>query len=260
MAPGLTRRAATLAFAVGQVALPGLLFANGFEPAQAPRPSAGPTPVEPAGYAFIIWGLIYLCALAYALYQARPTLAGDPLLARIGWLTAGGYGLTCLWLVVARVGPLWATVPVIAGMLCLLASAFLIACRWPGRASAGRRWLVTTPLALFAGWLTAATFVNAAEVLPLYGFGRFGLSVEAFSLGIVAAASLLALVILRLSRWNLAYGLTVTWALGGIVVANLQRDLSTAVALLAGGIALGLLVALAIMAARMMTTRRGRMA
>lgn len=260
MAPGLPRRAANLAFALGQLALPGLLFADGFEPARAPQPATGPTPVEPAGYAFAIWGLIYLGALAYAAYQARPALAGDPLLARIGWLTAGGYALTCLWLLVARVGPLWATVPVIAGMLCLLGSAFLVACRWPGRAPAGRRWLVTTPLALFTGWLTAATFVNAAEVLPGYGFGRFGLSVEAFSLAVIAATSLLALVLLRLSRWNLAYGLTVAWALGAIVVANLQRDLSTVVALTAGGIALALVAALAVMAARMLAERRGRVA
>jgi hypothetical protein len=205
--------------------------------------------VEPAGYAFVIWGLIYAGSLAYAVYQARPAKAEDPLLRRIGWLTASGFLLTCIWMLVARFGPLWATVPTIIGMLSLLGASFVVAARWDHRQQAltrSHRWLVITPLAIFNGWLTAAVFVNAAEVLPRYGFGRLGLPLEAFSLVVLGAAFLLALVVLRLARWNPAYGITVVWALLGIIVANIERELSFVVAIAAGCAAVALLAVLAL--------------
>jgi hypothetical protein len=233
------RRLANLLLAVIQAAIPALVFQGGFRTAPTGLPEPGPTPVEPAGYAFIIWSLIYAGSLAYAVFQALPRNAESPLLRRIGWLTASGFLLTSSWMVFASFGPLWATVPTMIGMFLLLAAAFVIAARWEDQAGrGGRRWFVVLPLALFSGWLTAAVFVNPAEVLPRYGFDRFGLSVEAFSIVVLGGAALAALTLLRLTRWNLAYALTVMWALAGIVVANVQRELSPAVAGTAAGIAL----------------------
>ncbi|WP_205745701.1 hypothetical protein [Egibacter rhizosphaerae] len=37
--------------------------------------------IDPAGYAFAIWGLIYVASLAFAIYQARPVRAHDRVLA-----------------------------------------------------------------------------------------------------------------------------------------------------------------------------------
>jgi hypothetical protein len=61
------------------------------------------TPViEPAGYAFIVWSVIYLGSIVYAVYQFRPARREDPLLRRIGWWTASAYLSVAAWLVMAR--------------------------------------------------------------------------------------------------------------------------------------------------------------
>jgi hypothetical protein len=52
--------------------------------------------VEPALYAFAIWGLIFGPSLAYAAYQALPANRGNPLLLRGGWFTAAAFFCTGL--------------------------------------------------------------------------------------------------------------------------------------------------------------------
>lgn len=42
------------------------------------------SPVDPAGYAFGIWGLIFLLALGYAGWQVLPPQRENPLLRGIG--------------------------------------------------------------------------------------------------------------------------------------------------------------------------------
>ena len=53
-----------LVFAAAPFLTPGF---NGFEPSQFPVPQDDP-PVQPAGYAFSIWGLIYLWLIAGAVF------------------------------------------------------------------------------------------------------------------------------------------------------------------------------------------------
>lgn len=80
-------------------------------------------PATPAGYAFAIWGVIYLGALGYAIYHALSSNAHDTLLQEIGWLTAAVYLLCIAWLLAARCGPAWMTVRIILGMLGCLGAA-----------------------------------------------------------------------------------------------------------------------------------------
>ncbi len=213
------RQLAVLAGALGQLLLPPLLFAGGFEAGAASAPVlVEPNPAVPAGYAFAVWGVIYLGSFAYAVLQATPARVQDPLFRRIGVLTAAGFVACCLWLFAARDLP-WATVPLIAVMLVVLGRAFVITARTPDL-SRTRRLLVLAPLGVYAGWLSAATFVNLAEVLPGYGFDRLGLTAEAFGLVVIAAAAATALTLTLLSRGAVAYVLTVLWALVAVAVNN----------------------------------------
>ena len=41
--------------------------------------------ITPANYAFVIWGLIYLGLISFAVYQALPSQRHNPLLQRIGY-------------------------------------------------------------------------------------------------------------------------------------------------------------------------------
>ena len=221
MDESLIRRGAILLLAVAQLMAPLLLFPGNFKDQTAKPPLVVETnPATPAGYAFAIWAVIYVGALVYAIYQALPSNAHDALLQRIGWLTAAGYLLCVGWLLAARFGPGWMTVPIIVGMLPCLGAAFLIAARWPESHGATRHAVLLVPLAIYVGWLSAAAFVNAADVLPGYGFDRFGLSAHAFGVLVVVAAGLLGLAVTLYTSAYPPYVLTLLWALVAIVANN----------------------------------------
>ena len=79
--------------------------------------------IEPAGYAFSIWALIFILSLGYAVYLAMPSRREDPLLRRIGPFTAGAFFCTGMWSVFVALGQF------------LLAQAMLLARRLPATRS-----------------------------------------------------------------------------------------------------------------------------
>ncbi len=241
--------------AVQQIVAPPLLFGDDFN-----GQFAGPqldSPSEPAGYAFAIWGVIYAGCLAFALVQLSPRWRQHPLVARIRLPAILLFAGSTLWLAFARLGPSWATVPVIWAMLACALACVLPLARAPDlprtlKLAAG--W----PLAIYAGWLTAAAFVNSATILPAWGTGTAGLGVEGLGVLMVAGAAALGVALLAALRGALPYALAVGWALVGIIVANRapggsEPVLWTAVA--ATGL---LLAALALIRARRRAPAPGR--
>lgn len=209
---------AVLLLALLQPATTALLFANGFEVGRARPPvPLGDNPAVPAGYAFAIWTPIFIGSILFALVHALPANRADPLFRRIGWASAAGFALCSAWLVAAAT-LVWPTIPVIVAMLAMLGFAFVTAAR--AGLARQRNWLVTAPLALYAGWLTAATFANIGSVAPGYGFDRFGLSAESFGIGMIAAASGVGIAVARAGRWHPVYIGALLWALIAIVVRN----------------------------------------
>jgi hypothetical protein len=215
------RQGLTLLFAAGQVILPLALFAQGFNTDKA---SVGqvpdPNPATPAGYAFAVWGVIYLGAAAFAVVQALPSQKENPVFRATGWWIAGGFLLCCVWLLAARFGPVVATVPVIFAMLLVLGRAFILARNWPGGVTRLQWLTLVLPLGIYVGWLSAAAFVNAADVLPAYGFNRLGLSAEGYGLVTILMSSAVALFFAVKTRGFLPYVATVVWALTAIIAAN----------------------------------------
>lgn len=197
---------------------------NGFPPEIFPIPQVNP-PVQPAGYAFSIWGLIYiwLCAhVGYGLWSRRD--AGVWVKPRIGLLLALGPG--AFWLALANSAPIAATV-LIFWMLFWSLYAFITS------SAEKDRWFLQAPIGVLAGWLSAASFVSLGLVLA--GFGV----VSQVPAALLALAGLLLLGLFVQSREPTAieYGATLIWALIGVLVANLGRDwgvqAATVVAILA---------------------------
>jgi hypothetical protein len=209
----------TLLFSVTFVASP--LFTSpfsGFSEDQLPIPQIDP-PIQPAGYAFSIWGLIYGWLLVSAIYGVwkRP---GASAWNRVRLPLLISLALGTPWLAVANVSPIWATVLIFA-MAVPAIVAVLVAPK------ADRYWL-RAPVSIYAGWLTAAAFVSLGSTAAGYGvlMGAVGWAY----LGIIAALGVAIFTQLR-SRAP-GYGLTLIWALFAIIVAN-GTDL-LGVSLLAG--------------------------
>ncbi|KPP85547.1 MAG: PEP-CTERM motif [Rhodobacteraceae bacterium HLUCCO07] len=199
----------TLTMAVGFALVPFLTSGfNGFTPDQFPVPQTDP-PVQPAGYAFSIWGLIYIWLIAGAGYGLvkRPDAPGWHA-ARPALLVSLLIGM--FWIPLAQISVPWATV-MIWLMLVTALAALLRAHRQD------RLWL-REPIGLYAGWLTAASAVSVG--LMLAGYGVTGPTVAA--LVALVLALVIATAITRARPDTLAYPLGVIWALIGVVVQNLE--------------------------------------
>jgi hypothetical protein len=178
---------------------------TGFDPAQLPIPVDDP-PIQPEGYAFAIWGVIYLWLLALAGFglirrdSARDWDAGR-------WPLFISLGIGASWIAVALAAPVTATVLIWA----MLGGAVWALVRAPSR---DRAWNAL-PLGLYAGWLTAAACVALGTVAMGYGLGDQ--IVTSWIMLLVALALSVALT-LRLAVPT--YPIAVAWALAGIVAAN----------------------------------------
>ncbi len=174
---------------------------------QLPIPQTDP-PVQPAGWAFSIWGLIYGWLIVSALYgviRRADAPAWRP--ARRWLLLALAVGTP--WLAIAQASAIWAslTIFIMAGGAI---AAFLAA------PDDDRGWL-RIPLGLFAGWLSAASFVSLGVTSAGYGlvFDSTG-----WALFCIIAATALALLVQSRRPRAAEYGLTVSWALFAIWMQN----------------------------------------
>ncbi|WP_397542212.1 hypothetical protein [Roseovarius salis] len=218
---------AALAFALSPLTTAGF---NGFRPDQFPVPQVDP-PVQPAGYAFGIWGVIYLWLLAGAVYGLLKR-AEAPGWDAMRWPLIASLVFGAAWIPVAQLSPVQATVMIWA----MLGTALwaLMAC---GRAD--RAWL-RTPVALYAGWLTAASCVALGLVLAGHGV----MTGQSAAIVMIGVALVIGACVVAARPDAPEYALALAWALVGVIVDNLDPLNMPVLALCIAGVALlGALVA-----------------
>lgn len=195
---------------------------TGFDPAFFTTTLERP-PVQPAGYAFSIWGLIYIWLIAAAVFgwlKRREDAGWDA--TRLPLLVSTGIGAT--WIAVANTSPIAATLLIFAMLITALMALF--------RAPISDKYWLRAPLGLYAGWLSAASFVSLATILA--GYGIFSREAAGW-LGLLGA--LAVAVTLANNLRAPGYGIAVIWALIGIIVAQWQSDTLLAGAAAGGAVA-----------------------
>lgn len=175
-----------------------------------------PTPLTPAGYAFSIWGVIFLSLLAYAVWQLLPAQRRHPLPDAVARPLVLANGLTGLWLVVFAYELLPLSVAVMLGILAGLAVVYGRVRHVASRGEAPA-W-VNIPFGLYLGWISVALVVNATVALGTRWqvSEAKGIEIAIVLVGIVAG---LALNVTRRFR-ELAYPAAVAWGLVGIWAAR----------------------------------------
>jgi pimeloyl-ACP methyl ester carboxylesterase len=246
-----------LVFAILQAVMAFWPDLRGWQNTISTRSAALSTPVVPVPPTFAIWGLIFLSCGAFGVWQALPANWSDPLLRQVGWAALALFAGNVLWEAwVPRRGLDWMSVAIIVGEL-ILALWLLFAVSQAG-VEGWTWWLMAFPFQLFAGWVSAATFVNLSSTMVRPHAGGPVAETGAdprrpsVALALIGAAALLGLVMTILSgAWP--YALAVAWALGGIVLAN-RAHATIAGTAGAGTIALALAVAVSPAAAQTSTT------
>lgn len=179
---------------------------SGFRADQLPIPQIEP-PVQPAGYAFAIWGLIYAWLAVSAVFGLIKRREDD------GWHRARlplviSLAVGTPWLAIANTSAIWATITIFI----MAGTAIVALLRTPEHDT----WWLRVPVGIYAGWLTAASFVSLGSTAAGYGviIDQTGWAY----ISIIGALSVAGSVQVRSA--TPAYGLTVIWALVGIIVAN----------------------------------------
>ena len=211
--PALILLLATLAFGLAPFVTPPF---TGYDPAMFPvfivRPS-----IQPAGYAFSIWSLIYLWLIAHAVFGVWKRSA-DPAWSAVRLPLTVALAVGAVWLWIAGQSAVWGTVTIwIMAGTAILASL---------RADpAVDRWMLSGPTAIFAGWLSAASAVSLGVLIAGYGW----LSDTGSAVAMLALVLAIAVTVQMRRPQMPVYGLTVIWALVGVIVANSSANLTVAV-------------------------------
>ncbi len=176
----------------------------------------GNSTLRAAGYAFSIWSVIYAGLIAYAVWQALPRNAGDPLLAQIAWPSVVAISGCGLWIIASSADWKWASVAIIAVSAATLTLALIRLV--PVRAELKARVFVWWPLSLLAGWLTIASAINILTVLTATGLIGGTSAVIAGYVG-VGAVVVVALLVLHAARMSV-YAIPIAWGLVAVWVAE----------------------------------------
>ena len=187
--------------------------------------------LTPAGYAFAIWGLIYIGLIAYSIYQALPAQRHDPAFQKASWGIIGACALQIIWIYAFLTFYFWPSVFLIVGILACLVYAYRSS--RSVKATWKNRWLLQAPISVYFGWITVATVVNAAGALhvadvPTEDLATFSSVVETSTAGLLATVVMMAIsaglaAAVALKYQDASYPAVVVWALSAIAIRHSTR-------------------------------------
>ncbi|AWB43257.1 hypothetical protein DCC85_02775 [Paenibacillus sp. CAA11] len=191
------------------------------------------TLITPAGYAFMIWSLIYLLLAGFTVFQFRRATENRDSVRTIGpWFI-----LSCIfnlsWILLWQYPySEWS----VAAMILLLLSLIIIyrKARNLPYPTPGETWFIRLPFSIYLGWISIATIVNVAAVLEKNHWDGWGLSDAKWAIIMLCVAAVLA-VLVSFPYRDPIFPLVFVWAF--IAIAAEQRDTKN-VYLTAGSLAI----------------------
>ncbi|MBF9221821.1 hypothetical protein [Hymenobacter ruricola] len=179
-----------------------------------------PTLLTPAGYAFGIWGLIFLGLLVYSVWQLLPAQQKLSLPDAVARPLVLACVATSAWVVLFAYEMI---LPSVGVMLLLLGCLIVTYGRARRRIFADAApVLVGVPFSLFLGWISVASAINITVGMRYLGWQTAeGLSVVLVMMLFFVLVAL-ALLMSRIFR-DLVFPLVVAWALVAIWVVRLRE-------------------------------------
>lgn len=198
--------------------------------------------IVPAGYAFSIWGPIYLGLLVFPVYQIIKNRDDHDAWIGLRKIFAANVVLNGLWLVFASYDWLWLSVGVIVLMLATLFRINQLLIRIAADGGQVSFWAERLVFSLYFAWITLATVLNVASALDFYGWGGFGIPEVNWTL-IIGGVAIAITSYTALKFRDFIYPLVVVWAFVALGVRHWGE--TTALVGLAGvaiAVALGVAV------------------
>ena len=186
--------------------------------------------ITPAGYAFAIWGLIYIALIAYSIYQALPAQRNSRALQRVSWSVIGACVFQMIWIYFFLTYRFWISVFFMLGILLCLAFGYITT--RSVKPTRKVRWLLQAPISLYFGWITIATVLNVAGAIyamdiPPAEISGFSGVIAASTGGLVATMVMICVSagIAAIVAWryrDATYPAVAVWGLVAIALRNLS--------------------------------------
>lgn len=211
-----------------------------------------PTLIVASGYAFSIWGVIFLLDVIYGTRQLFER-GVDARARTLRPYTAIAFALTSTWMIVFSLQLFWLALAIIwISLACMLYAAWRVS---NSVRFASTPWWQWVPLSLHAGWVSLAVFLDVAQVIVAFHLLPTA-NMLPWTLALFVLLALLLLVALASMRGNPCYALAAVWGLAAVYVKQGASALPGAP--VAGWIALGLAVAMALLCVVLLWRRRPR--
>lgn len=180
-----------------------------------------PTLIVAAGYAFSIWGPIFLLDVVYATRQVLDRVADARLQRSRPW-AALAFALTSLWMIAFTLQLFWMALAII-----WISLASMLGATWHVAHTAQHArgpWWQWIPLSLHAGWVSLAVFLNVAQVIVAFKLLPLT-NMLPWTLALFVLAALLVLAALVVMRGNAVYAFAAIWGLVGVYVKQSHSQL-----------------------------------
>lgn len=177
------------------------------------------TDFTPAGFAFSIWGVIYLGLLGFAVYQALPSQRTNPRFRVVGPLVMLNGLFNSLWLPIFQNEWLFVSVLFISGILYTLYGINLGLRLNTPEVPAAEKWLARVPFGLYFGWVTVATIANICVWLESSNWNGWGISGPVWAQILIAIGLAIGLFVFNRMR-IFSYLLVFVWAYAAITVGQ----------------------------------------
>jgi hypothetical protein len=185
----------------------------------------------PAGYAFSIWGLIYLGLLGFVSYTGRVLFkkyTEEPLLAKIGWWFVLSCVANSLW-VITWLNDFTGFSVILMIVLFVSLLKIVINTRMELDYHPFKNYLfIFWPFALYFGWISVAMIANIAAFLTKINWDGWGFTDVNWTIIMICIAGLINIMMI-ITRNLREYGVVGIWALMAIAGANKNNALGTPV-------------------------------
>jgi len=176
----------------------------------------------PAGYAFSIWGLIYLLLLGFIIYQSRSLFTkvrDDDFVLKTGWWFVLSCFANIMWITFWLYGFMEYS---ILAIFVLLYSLLKIVMNnqmelWDAPISVIA--FLWWPFVFYSGWVTVASIANVAAYLKSIEWEAWGYSEVSWAVTMIIIAGIINLVV-TWKRNMREFALVGVWALIAIAVAD----------------------------------------
>ncbi|SDB49354.1 hypothetical protein SAMN03097699_1686 [Flavobacteriaceae bacterium MAR_2010_188] len=196
----------------------------------------------PAGYAFSIWGMIYLLLFGFVIFQGRSLfkpVKDDDFVLRVGWWFIISCTANSLWVVC------W--IYEYTGLSCICIFVLLFSLIKIVQNNRMELWdapitviaFLWWPFVVYSGWVTVASIANVASYLVKIGWDAFGISPITWTIIMIIIATAINLIV-TWKRNMREFALVGAWALIAIAIEN--KDIHSIIFYVAIGAALVLII------------------